>query len=168
MNNFWNDIIWQQFGAAIDMLGHAVNVCPDEQWRDAVWDEPTDDPSYTEFWFIAYHALAWLDRFLSADAPQSFELPAPFVAGKLPDQPYSKADLQTYLAHCRQKCHTTLADLTVEKARQPCQFPWGEEVSYAELQLYSLRHVQEHASQLSLHLGKTGTTALDWIAQAEG
>jgi len=43
-------------------------------------------------------------------------------------------------------------------------------VSYLELLLYSMRHVQEHAAQLSLFLGQHGIPdeALDWVARAKG
>lgn len=33
-----------------------------------------------------------------------------------------------------------------------CQFPWGE-LPFAELQLYNLRHVQEHGAQQRMFLG---------------
>jgi hypothetical protein len=34
MDTFWKQIIWQQFGAAIDMLENAILACPDEVWSD--------------------------------------------------------------------------------------------------------------------------------------
>lgn len=37
---------------------------------------------------------------------------------------------------------------------------------YLELQLYNMRHVQEHASQLQLLLGQHGVPGLDWVAKA--
>jgi hypothetical protein len=43
--------------------------------------------------------------------------------------------------------------MSTEQASQMCQFPWGE-LPFAELQLYSLRHVQEHAAQLHMFLGQ--------------
>ena len=43
-------------------------------------------------------------------------------------------------------------------------------VSFWELQLYSMRHVQEHAAQLSLFLGQHAIPdeALDWVPWAKG
>lgn len=166
MNPDWKTIIWQQFGAAIDMLENALRACPDQLWRDTVWEDPTDDPEYTQYWFILYHCLYWLDRYLSG-SQEGFTPPAPFISGSLPEKPYTKEELQTYLAHCRQKCRVTFETMTDEKANQSCQFPWGEEVSFAELQLYSMRHVQEHAAQLSLYLGQKIGSAPDWVARAE-
>jgi hypothetical protein len=166
MDTSLRTIIWQQFGAAINMLENALHACPDEGWRDSVWDDPTDAREYTEYWFIVYHTLFWTDLYLSGSRREDFVPPAPFIRGKLPDKPYNKDELQTYLEHCRQKCRAIFEALTDEKAGQRCEFPWGEEVSFLELQLYSMRHVQEHASQLSLHLGHKGVTAPDWVARA--
>ena len=72
-----------------------------------------------------------------------------------------------YLAAVRAQCRAMAETLTDEKGAQRCEFPWGEEISFAELQLYNLRHVQEHSSQLSLHLGPKADPPLDWIAWAE-
>lgn len=165
MDTRWNIILWHQFGAAIDMLGNAIRACPDSLWRSSVWDDPTDAPEYTEFWFVAYHALAWADRYLSG-ARNEFTPPAPFVAGRLPDQPYAKADVLGYLDVCREKCRATCEAMTDAKASQPYEFPWGGEMPFAELQLYNMRHVQEHAAQLSLHLGRNAVEAPDWVSRA--
>jgi hypothetical protein len=37
---------------------------------------------------------------------------------------------------------------------------------FAELLLYNLRHVQEHASQLNLILGQSTGSAPGWVARA--
>ena len=55
--------------------------------------------------------------------------------------------------------------LTDEKARQICVFEWMEP-TYLELQLYSMRHLQEHAAQMNLVLGQHGVTGQDWVATA--
>lgn len=166
MKTCWGTILWQQYGAAIDMLDNALRACPEPLWRDRLWDDPTDAPEYTEFWFIVYHSLFWLDLYVSG-SQEGFAPPAPFIAGSLPEKPYTKDELQGYLAHCRQKCQATLETLSDEKANQSCRFPWIGEMSFAELQLYSMRHVQEHAAQLSLHLGQKVGSAPDWVARAE-
>jgi len=171
MNNTWKTIIWQQFGAAIDMLDNALRACPDELWRDRLWENSTRWPEFSQFWYLVYHALFWLDLYLTG-AEEGFVPPAPFTLieqdenGPMPERPYTKDELQAYLAYCRQKCQATIEALTDETAQRRCSFGWGE-VSFAELQLYSMRHVQEHASQLSLLLGQKGVSAPDWVARAE-
>jgi hypothetical protein len=46
-----------------------------------------------------------------------------------------------------------------------CSFAWGE-LPFAELQLYNLRHVQEHAAQLQLFIGQQAGKPADWVSQA--
>lgn len=167
MDNFWQTIIWNQFGAALDMLENAVRACPDRLWRDNLWDDPTDAPEFTQFWFLVYHVLSWTDLYLSASTRDQFTPPAPFIKGALPEEPYAKADLLIYLQHCRQKCRATLEAMTDEKATQQYEFSWGGGMSFAELMLYTMRHAQEHAGQLALHVGRNGAGAdLDWVSRA--
>jgi hypothetical protein len=159
----WRTSTWNQFGAAIDMLGDVINLCPDELWTVKVYNDP-DDERYGQFWFIAYHTLRWLDLYLTGTR-EGFTPPAPFIVGALPEQPYTKNQILGYLGACRAKCQSTIEALTDERAQQPCVFEWMEP-GFLELQLYSMRHVQEHAAQLSLALGQHGVTGMDWVASA--
>lgn len=87
-------------------------------------------------------------------------------AGLLPDRQYTKGELRSYLEYSRQKCRATIDALTEAKAQQRCSFAWGE-VSFVELQLYSMRHVQEHASQLNLFLGQQAGAGGRWVGRAK-
>ena len=171
MDATWTAIIGRQFGAAIDMLENALRRCPDELWSARLWHDPAQRSEFSEFWYIAYHTLFWIDLYLSGSV-DGFAPPAPFTldemdpAGLLPERRYSQDELQAYLDHNRDKCRTTLAMLTDDQARQRCTFSWGE-VSYAELLLDNMRHVQEHSAQLNLFLGQQINSAARWIAQAK-
>jgi hypothetical protein len=170
MDTTWKTGVWQQFGAAIDMLGNALRACPDELWTATLWDDEPEQPAYSAFWYIAYHTLFWLDLYLSG-AVEGFAPPAPFTldeldpAGLLPDRVYTREELQRYLEHGRRKCQATIAALTEEKAGQRCRFGSGEG-AFAELLLYNMRHVQEHASQLNLMLGQRTDSAPGWVGRA--
>ena len=166
MSSTWNRAVWQQFGAALTTLENVLQACPEELWCDKVWDDPTDDPEYTQFWFILYHTLKWADSYLEG-SPEDFKPPAPFVDGRLPEAPYTREALQAYLERLREKARATLTTMTDEKANEICTFPWGPTMRFGELQLYTLRHVQEHAAQLSLHLGNKGVAAPDWVMRAD-
>ena len=162
-DTFWKEILWQQFGAAIDMLENAMHVCPDKLWGDR-----SREP---EFWCLAYHALFWLDFYLS-DSAKEFTPPAPFKleeldpAGVLPERVYTKQELQNYLEHGRKKCRETIEALDDEKARQ--RFQYGRiNLSFAELLLYNMRHIQHHAAQLNLILRQTIDSAPRWVARVQ-
>lgn len=170
MNIPWRTIIWQQFGAAIDDLGNALRACPDELWRARLWEHPSERPEFSQFWYLVYHALFWLDLYLTG-AEEGFAPPSPFALieqdadGPLPERPYTKDELQAYLDNCRKKCRATIEALTDEAAQRRCRFGWGE-VSFAELLLYTMRHVQGHAAQLNLLLGQKTGSAPDWVLWA--
>ncbi len=171
MNSSWKTDIWQQFGAAIDMLDNALRACPDDLWHEPLWETEAERPEYAHYWYLVYHTLFWLDFYLSGGV-ESFTPPAPFTrdeldpAGLLPERPFSKDELQAYLEHCRKKCRATIEALTDETAQRPCRFGWGE-VTFGGLLLYNMRHVQEHAAQLSLIIGQKAGPALapDWVTK---
>ncbi len=160
MDSEWNKILWQQFGAAIDMLENAVLACPDE-----LWGKRSEQP---EFWYVVYHTLFFLDLYLSGSV-KGFSPPSPFnldeldPAGLMPERVYTKDELLDYLEHGRRKCRATLAALTDERARERCLFSWGE-MSFAELLLDNMRHVQHHAAQLNLILRQKVDSAPGWVA----
>lgn len=155
--------IWQQFGAAIDTLDDAIKLCSDRLWTAVLWDD-SEDARYGQFWFIAYHTVFWIDLYLFGSS-EGFAPPAPFIRGKLPEKPYAKEQVRAYLMDCRRKCQTIIEGLTDEAAYRVCKFDWVE-ASFVEMQLYNMRHVQEHAGQLSFFLGQNGVTGFDWITQA--
>lgn len=168
-----NEMLWRQFGAAIDMLNDALRDCPEELWEKRLWADQPDQwvaAGFGAFWYLGYHTLFWLDLYLTG-AEEGFVPPPPFdlvemEAGEALPRTYTRAELLDYLANCRQKCQETISTLTNEQAHRLCRFAWGE-LTFAELQLYSLRHVQEHAAQLSLFLGQQAGSATRWVAQAQ-
>ena len=167
----WNEIIWNQFGAAIDMLDNALQACPDELWQEPLYHEQGVDLEFAEFWYVAFHALFWLDFYLSETAV-GFAPPAPFTlsefeAGLLPERVYTKDELQDYLRYGRNKCQIKLESLTNWMEPQRVRADWPK-MSVAELFLYNLRHVQEHAAQLSLFLGQRVGSAPGWVGKARG
>ena len=168
-----NAMLWRQFGAAIDTLGDALRDCPDELWEARLWADQPDQwvaAGFGAFWYLAYHTLFWLDLYLTG-AEEGFAPPAPFdlvemEASEVLPRTYTRDELLGYLEVCRRTCQATLASLATEQAYRLCRFPWGE-LPYAELQLYSLRHVQEHAAQLHLFLGQQAGKATRWVPQAQ-
>jgi hypothetical protein len=169
MDDELKTIFWRQFGAAINMLENALRACPDELWTAELWSNSSQPAGLSQFWYIAFHTLFWLDLYLTGSV-EGFTPPIPFTldeldpAGLLPERPYTKEELLIYLEHGRQKCKTTLGALTDERARRRCRFSWGE-LSFTELLLDNIRHVQEHGAQLSMFLGQKIGWAPGWVAK---
>jgi len=155
------EIIWHQFGAAIDMLENALVACPEKLWGEHL--------ESAEFWYRVYHILFWLD-FYSSDSIEKFLPPAPFTlaeldpAGLLPERVYTKNELINYLDHCRKKCMNSIKALSDKKSHQ--HFKYGSiDLSFAELLLYNMRHVQHHTAQLNLILRQEIDSAPRWVKQ---
>jgi len=168
-----NDMLWRQFGAAIDALEDALRNCPDSLWESRLWEDQPDQwvaPGFSTFWYLGYHTLFWLDLYLTG-AEEGFAPPAPFdlvemETGETLPRVYTRDELLGYLEICRQRCQATITSLSGEEAARLCRFPWGE-VTFAELQLYSLRHVQEHGAQLHMFLGQQAGVSAEWTPQAK-
>jgi uncharacterized damage-inducible protein DinB len=158
----WKSAVWSQFGAAIDMLERALAAIPDEML--------VDRRQSPELWYVVYHTLFWLDLYLTGSV-EGFQPPDPFgleeldPSGLMPETPIDKPNLRAYLEHCREKCRSTLARLTDERAGQVCTFGWGS-LTFAELLIYNMRHVQDHAGQLNHILGQTLGEAPSWVGRA--
>ena len=170
-----NDMLSRQFGAAIDMLGDALRDCPEELWEKRLWEGEPDQwvaAGFSAFWYLGYHALryAWLDLYLTG-AEEGFAPLEPFDlvemdAGEALPRTYTREERLRYLEYCRRKCEETVGALSKEQAYRLCRFPWGE-LPFAELQLYNLRHVQEHAAQLRMFLGQQTGKSTGWVSRAQ-
>ncbi len=162
--------LWQQFGAVIYYLEDTIRACPDELWQASLWKSPDKPVEMSQFWYVAYHSLFWLDLYLTG-TEDGFLPPAPFMLieqsddGPIPERAYTKTELLDYLQGCRSRCKATIETLTDEMTQRHCVFGWGE-CSFFELLIYSLRHVHGHASQLSMLLGQEIGPQNDYVTRA--
>ncbi len=152
--------IWYQFGASLDMLENAINMCPDEHWDTA-----------TNFWYTAFHCTFWTDYYLSTD-PSKFAPPTPFTfsefdpTGKKPERTYNRTEVLGYLEHCRQKASRLISELTLEKLNDRWINDY-KNFSLLEILFYNVRHIQHHSAQLNLLLRQTINNAPTWVSQAK-
>jgi hypothetical protein len=161
MIDFWRSAIRRQFHAAIDMLANAIDACPDSAWSGR---------GRGAFWYLAFHALFFLDLYLSPEGESRFHPPPPFGLTELepevvlPERAYGKDELLGYLEHCRKKLDAVMAALTEAWVTNPCPFPYRD-MSNGELLLYNMRHVQHHAAQLNLLLRQATDSAPRWVSK---
>ena len=121
MIDFWRSAIRQQFHAAIDMLGNAIEACPDSVWSG----QPP-----RAFWYLGFHTLFFLDLYLSEEDESRFHPPPPFGLTELapgdvaPERTYRKDELLGYLEHCRRKLDAVMAKITEAWVADPCPFDY--------------------------------------------
>jgi hypothetical protein len=155
-------VLTTQFEAALAMLKDCLQKCPAEHWDGAIAKYP--------FWQVAYHALCYVDVYLSPDnaAWQPRTGPGGLhpkgraeLEDEYPSRRFEKSELAEYLAICRQKVHDALA------AETPASLAAGSGFAHlpfsrAELHLYNLRHVQHHVGQLSAYIHRLDLSA-GWV-----
>ncbi len=154
------EMLWRQFSTTIDSFEKALRDCPEELWETQLWEDEPDQwvsKGFSQFWYLCYHTLFWMDLYLTG-AEEGFTPPPQFdmvemEANETLPRIYSREELLGYLDDCRNNFQQTIADLTSEQANRMCSFAWGD-VPFAELLLYTMRHVVEHTAQLNMFLGR--------------
>jgi hypothetical protein len=158
------EIIRSQYRAALEMLGMAVTKCP-----QSLWNDPADK---NKFWHIAYHALFYTHLYL---APSDKEFapwvkhydqytslkPKPSSPDDKPqiEKPYTKEEILEYLAVCRQQVEEKVAAADLEAESGFFWLPFSK----LELQIYNIRHLQQHTGELMERLGTREHIDIDWV-----
>lgn len=166
----WKEMTWYQLGAAIDMLEGALKACPDDLWQARLWKDK-EFPASAEFWYVAYHAITFLDYYMS-ESFDGFAPPPPFTMSEfqedfeMPAHVYTKAELQTYLEYSRSKTRNRIKNLRNLMELQSVRRDWID-MSVAELIQYTMRHIMEHEGQLSMLLGHHGAQGARWVSRTK-
>jgi hypothetical protein len=157
-------VIQAQYLAALEMLKQAVGKCPDSLWNAA--------EDRNKFWHVAYHALFYTHLYLQ-DTEKDFkpwdkhhneyqfmgQVPWPPRNPPKIGEPYFREDVLDYLAFVQKQVRERVPALDLEAASGFDWQPFGK----LELQLYTIRHLQQHAAELYERLGARAGIDLDWI-----
>ena len=153
-----------QFHAALSMMEQTVCTCPEELW---------DVPGQTNpFWRVAYHALFFVDLYLqpSEDVMTLWEEgregyqflgPTPWPPHTQPaaDQPYRRQEILAYIDYCRSHVDRTVPSIDLSA---PSGFHWLP-FDKMELQIYNIRHLQQHVGDLSTLLLTQADLEINWV-----
>jgi hypothetical protein len=164
MDTAVRDVLRSQYLAALTMLGQTIADCPDSLWTART---PT-----TPFWQVAYHALFYTHLYLQPSEDDfvrwpkhrdesQFLGPLPWPPHRAPaiGEPYSRADVLEYLERCRDEVAGRVPELDLAAPSGFSWLPFGK----LELQLYSIRHVQQHVGELGERLGAHAGVEIDWV-----
>ena len=161
----YHAIIVSQYNAALAMLAGAVQKCPDELWNRA--------QDRNRFWRVAYHALFYTHLYLQ-DRHEDFTFwekhRAEYQLDGASGDPIqegpnavvcAKGDILEYVDFCRRLVTDKVPRLDLDAASG---FHWLT-FSKFELQLYTIRHIQQHAGELSERLGPDA--GIDWVGSVK-
>lgn len=169
MDKTTKEILWNQFGASIDMLINAISNCSDDYFL-----------KHKRFYYIAFHSTIFLDYY-STFPPKEFspllsftqkepnERPEEAIDDLIPDKIYSKKEILEYLQQSREKCKQIIYALTDERLNE--RFKEGDEPNdmdypILEILLYNLRHTQHHTAQLNMFLRQDIDKHMEWSFRA--
>lgn len=157
------DALNEQYGAALGMMEQNLKSCP-----MVVWDDRTGGPP---FWHVAYHAMWFLDWYLSDSkkAREIFKSKFGEISShleqlnKTPEITLTPEQLFEYLSEIKEKAKNRFDNLTTDKLAQPSIFEWHGKSALSSL-LYNLRHLMLHIGALNLRLHRKGVKLDNWVA----
>ena len=159
------DLLFSQHHAALTTLQHCIDQCPDYSWNQNVGHLPVST--------AAFHTLFWTDMYLELNPDQfeqqEFHKANTAVFGEyeelkpeLQTGTYEKTDVVSYLNFCFEKAEQVILSETEESLAAKSGFNWLE-CSRAEVHVYSTRHIQHHAAQISLRLRINNKIDIPWV-----
>jgi hypothetical protein len=173
MREHLRKVLWNQFGASIEMLKGTIALWPDQYWN-----------LNNKIYYLSYHTFLFLDYYLTIP-PTNYTAPLPFtmipsdkvppyaVDDLLPNRLYTQKELLESLQTCEQKCRHVIFSLTEENMQRvwidhPDDIAGTATLNYSvhEILLYNLKHVQHHVGQLNLLLREETGHAVDWVSNA--
>lgn len=159
------EIIANQFEAVLCTLDICIDRCPDD-----AWDAPVANLAFCQ---AVFHVLFFTDYYLGSEEQDLRQQPyhqehQDYFGDYEELQPrkqeflYDRPTTKSYLQHCRNKAAEVIAAETADILSGPSGFK-PREFSRAELHLYSIRHIQHHAAQLSLRLRLDRGVDVPWV-----
>ena len=135
-----HEMLWRQFGAAIDDFGNALRDCPDELWEERLWEDQPDQwvaIGFSTYWYLCYHTLFWPDLH-STGAEEGFAPPAlppvEMASGEVLPADLYAGGVARLSGTLPSKMPGDDCALSNEQADHLCRFP-GHELPFAELLL---------------------------------
>jgi hypothetical protein len=154
------ETIISQYHASLEMLKLAIVECPESLWNDSDHKVP--------FWHIAYHALFYAHLYLQPSIDdfvpwekhkEGYRSLGPSAQKPEILDPYSKEELLAYQEICLQQAKERVPSLDLEAETGFEWLPFDK----LELQIYNIRHIQQHTGELYERLGTSSQIELDWV-----
>jgi hypothetical protein len=146
-------IIQSQYLASLAMLKHAIVKCPPKAWNN-----PHDK---NRFWFLAYHALYYAHRYLKAQEEGYPRWEQRRYSQ--PGVPFSKEEILERCALVEQDVIGQIGIMNLDQTSGSLGLS-----NKLELQLYNIRHIQQHAGELYEKLSAYQNIKLGWVDQRSG
>ena len=142
-------ILQSQYLASLAMLKRAIIKCPPE-----AWDNPQDKD---RFWFVAYHTLRYAHLYLKAQDKGFPRWEQRLHSNQ--GSPFSKQEILERLAAVERDVAEQIPIMNLDEKTGAA----GKLANKLELQIYNIRHIQQHAGELYERLGAY-PVKLGWVS----
>ncbi len=154
------ETIKSQYHASLEMLRQAIIECPESLWNGLEYKVP--------FWHIAYHVLFYTHLYLQPSeddfVPWEKHKEGYRSLGSSGEEsrtvePLSKEDLLAYHRICCEQVEERVSSLDLKAESGFNWLPFNK----FELQIYNIRHIQQHTGELYERLGTSSNVELSWV-----
>ena len=162
--NIQHPLLRAQYRAALAMLKQAIEKCPPEEW-----DNPQDR---NRSWHVIYHVLFYTHLYLHNTSAEfktwefhraEYENLGPLRSPphNLPKiaEPYTRDELLAFFEVCWNFVDQQLPSTNLEAESGFFWLPFSK----LELQIYNIRHIQQHTGELMERLGSRSEIDIDWV-----
>jgi hypothetical protein len=146
-------VIQSQYLASLGMLKQVIVKCP-----EALWDAPGRQD---KFWRKSYHALLYAHLYLQ-HAEKDF---VPWEKHHDPDGevPFTKEEVLAYVSFVEKQVADCIPATNFDAESGFHWLPFDK----LELQLYNIRHIQQHTGELYERLDAHENIELGWISSSK-
>lgn len=143
-------VLQSQYLSALAMLKQAIVQCPPAVWNDRQEKD--------KFWYVAYHTLRYAHQYLKATDkgyPRWEQRPH-----SDPGVPFSKEQILVKLAQVERDVIEQVPLMNLDDKTGAT----GALANKLELQIYNIRHIQQHTGELYQRLSATNAK-LNWASR---
>ena len=159
------NLLLSQHQAALTTLAKCIELCPDGAWNEKVANLPIST--------AVFHTLFWTDMYLERSTEHlkdqeyhktNSEIFGEYeeLASDLQKRTYERSQVDNYFEFCRAKAAKVILAETDESLAEKSGFDWLD-CSRAEVHVYSSRHIQHHAAQISVRLRVNHGVDVPWV-----
>jgi len=151
--------ILSQYRASLAMLRQAIELCPEDLWRDTQYRN--------RYWHIAYHTLFYAHLYVNASEAEfvpwsKHRAECRMLGGEIEGiEAYSKSELLEYLLICLAEIEDNVPKVALDG---PSGFDWLP-FSRLEAHIYNIGHIHQHTGQLGERLRTVCDVGIKWVGR---
>jgi uncharacterized damage-inducible protein DinB len=159
------EILKRSFDPSLEMLQVLVEKCPEGLWLD----DRVGFPFWQQVWHVAFFIDFWLREDYSRGAEyrvMTFDKDLPVELDRRSDEHLTREEAAEYLKRLQEKADRFFSSLDDARLLEP--IVEGRPVTYLDVIIGQIRHIQYHVGHGNCILKSSGAETSGWLAFNEG